>query len=518
MNALIAARRAGLFAALALLLLALPAWAATTTNIVDSAGDAGFRSSLVLNASGLPVISYSEATSSDLRLAVCADATCSSGTSITTVSVGGGGGWFPSSLALSASGFPVIAYASAGLKLAVCADATCSSGSTITTTTIDPNAVVSDLSLKLNPSGFPVISYDDNGDLKVAVCADATCSANTTVTNIDPSPAISGEYTSLALNASGFPVISYYDETNRDLKLAVCADATCSSDTTITAIDPNAFLSPYTSLALNARGFPVISYDDYKTGDLKLAICADTTCSSGTTITTVDGASPGTGAGSSLKLPASGFPVISYYYYDAADASAGNLKVAVCANATCSGGTTFLSDSTAGDDGDNTSLALNTSGFPVVSYYGDVNKDLLLTLIDSFPEIAVLGSSLEIASGDTTPALADQTSFGRVAVGDLLTHTFTISNSGSVDLVLSGSPRVAISGPAEADFSLVAGGPSTPVAPNSTVSFTLRFTPTAGGLRSATVSIQSNDMNEGLYTFTVQGIGGDRIYLPLVQK
>jgi hypothetical protein len=80
--------------------------------------------------------------------------------------------------------------------------------------------------LALNSSGFPVISYFDvNGlDLKLVVCGDPACNTNTITTVA--STGFVGHYTSLALNSSDIPFISYYDVTNKDLKLAVCNDAT----------------------------------------------------------------------------------------------------------------------------------------------------------------------------------------------------------------------------------------------------------------------------------------------------
>ena len=48
---------------------------------------------------------------------------------------------------------------------------------------------------------------------------------------------------------------------------------------------------------------------------------------------------------------------------------------------------------------------------------------------------------------------------------------------------------------------------SSSVAAGGSVTFTVRFDPSAPGLRTATVSIVNNDANENLYDFTVQGIG-----------
>ena len=302
-----------------------------TIRTIDSAGDVGQFTSLALTTAGFPVISYFDNTNYDLKLAVCADATCSSGTTIRTIDSAGSVGSH-TSLALTTAGFPVISYfdvTNTDLKLAVCADATCSSGTTIRT--IDGAGDVGEFtSLALTAAGFPVISYYDrtNGDLKLAVCADATCSSGTTIRTIDSTDDV-GAYTSLTLTTSGFPVILYRDVTNGDLKLAVCADATCSSGTTIRTIDSTRNAGSFTSLALTTAGFPVISYRDSTNDDLKLAVCGDATCSSGTTIRTIDSVG-NVGYYMSLALTAAGFPVISYH-----DFTNGDLKVAACADATC---------------------------------------------------------------------------------------------------------------------------------------------------------------------------------------
>ena len=345
-----------------------------TIRTIDSTGNVGSHTSLALATAGFPVISYYDNTNSNLNLAVCADATCSSGTTIRTIDSTGDVGQY-TSLALTAAGFPVISYydkTNNDLKLAVCTDATCSSGTTIRT--IASTGLYT--SLALTAAGFPVISYfdDANQDLKLAACADTTCSSGTTIRTIH-SVGVIGYYTSLALTTAGFPVISYHDAGDRDLKLAVCADATCSPGTTIIrTIDSTGDVGHYTSLALTAAGLPVISYYDATNSDLKLAVCANATCSSGTTIRTIDSLG-NVGSHTSLVLTPAGFPVISYY-----DGANNHLKLAVCADATCSSGTIIRTIDSTGIVGEYPSLTLTTGGFPVISYYDNTNGGLKLAV------------------------------------------------------------------------------------------------------------------------------------------
>ena len=180
---------------------------------------------------------------------------------IQTVDSAGGVGWF-SSLALDSSGNPVISYqdsSNSDLKLVHCGDAMCSSGNTIQT--VDSAGVVGLFtSLALDSGGKPVISYYDlgNGDLKLVHCGDATCSSGNIIRTLDSAGDVGG-YTSLALNSSGNPVISYLDYTNGVLKLVHCGDATCSSGNTIQTVDSMG-VGWYISLALDSSGNPVISY------------------------------------------------------------------------------------------------------------------------------------------------------------------------------------------------------------------------------------------------------------------
>ncbi|MBM3696359.1 MAG: hypothetical protein FJW79_10580 [Actinobacteria bacterium] len=229
----------------------------------------------------------------------------------------------------------------------------------------------------MDSSGRPVISYESyfDDDLIVVRCGDANCSSSNTFTAVDGAGS-TGLFSSLVLDASGFPVVSYYDQTNGDLKLVHCGDATCSSSNAITTVDSTGDTGRYTSLVLDTLGFPVVSYYDITNGDLRLVHCGDATCSSGNTFVTLDAAGD-TGRGTSLILDPSGFPVVAYY-----DATNGNLKTVRCGDAACSGGNTVTTVDGSGTVGAYTpSLVLDASGRAIISYYDATNGDLRLASV-----------------------------------------------------------------------------------------------------------------------------------------
>lgn len=117
------------------------------------------------------------------------------------------------------------------------------------------------------------------------------------------------------------------------------------------------------------------------------------------------------------------------------------------------------------------------------------------------PEINVKQGSTSIASSGTYSGIAD-TRIGSISA---LT-TFTIENTGTATLNLSGSPRVVISGTDALRFS-VSSQPSATVAASGTSTFNVIFSPTTTGTKTATLTIANNDSDEGSYVINLSANG-----------
>jgi hypothetical protein len=141
----------------------------------------------------------------------------------------------------------------------------------------------------------------------------------------------------------------------------------------------------------------------------------------------------------------------------------------------------------------------------------------------SGPEMDVRGNGVSITDGDSTPSFSDRTDFETTAViTGTVSHTFTIHNLGGDDLNLTGVPKVSLSGTHAADFNVTVQ-PSSPVTAGGSTSFTVVFTPSDSGVRTAAISIANTDDDENPYNFAIRGTGTTEpiilnSYLPAVMK
>jgi len=118
------------------------------------------------------------------------------------------------------------------------------------------------------------------------------------------------------------------------------------------------------------------------------------------------------------------------------------------------------------------------------------------------PEISVQGSGVSIASGDTIPSISNGTDFDSLLVNSTMTHTFTISNTGSSPLNLS----LPITLSDSTHFTMTRQ-PTATIAASSSSAFEVEFAPTATGFHTTTISIASDDHDETSYTFVLGGLG-----------
>lgn len=124
------------------------------------------------------------------------------------------------------------------------------------------------------------------------------------------------------------------------------------------------------------------------------------------------------------------------------------------------------------------------------------------------PELRVLGNSVRITKGDTSPDSSDHTDFGAVNLdGEQRGRSFTVTNAGGQALNLTGTPKVVISGDHAADFTVTLQ-PESPLAVDTgTTTFSIMFDPSGVGTRSALVSITSDDPDDLVFSYSIQGRG-----------
>ncbi len=100
--------------------------------------------------------------------------------------------------------------------------------------------------------------------------------------------------------------------------------------------------------------------------------------------------------------------------------------------------------------------------------------------------------------------------FGAVSVNKSSSAVeFTLTNVGTVDLNLTGTPKVVVAG--ATDFTVDETNTISPVAPSKSTTFKVTFKPSVAGARSATLTITSNDPNTPSYSFTVKGTGSESL-------
>lgn len=330
----------------------------------------GVSTALVVPSDGRPIVAH---WASGLRVTRCLDPGCT-GWMATTVDATGG---YWTSIAIGSDGLPLISHktASGALRVTHCADLDCASA---TSTTVDAaGGQANQTSIAIGADGRGIVSHGTGDALRVTHCTNVACTAATSTT-VDAPASVVGIFSSLAIGADGFAIVSHHDFTN-GLRVTHCSNTTCTAATTEVVGGGDGTVNSfglYTAIAIGSNNLPLISHA-VSAGRLRVTQCGTLTCSA-TVTTTLD--APGTPVGrfSDLATGADGLAVISHH-----DAALGALRVTRCADDVCSAATTTVADDPPASVGTGTAIAIGANGFPVVSHLDATTSALRITICRS---------------------------------------------------------------------------------------------------------------------------------------
>jgi hypothetical protein len=148
------------------------------------------------------------------------------------------------------------------------------------------------------------------------------------------------------------------------------------------------------------------------------------------------------------------------------------------------------------------SVAIDGNTIAIGSYLDDtVAYDKGYAYVfNAFPELVV-----EVQPSNANFTDGGSHDFGTAVTGSTRSVTFTLKNTGYNDLILTGTPKVAVSGTHGAMFAITAQPTSPITAPTGTTTFTVQFLPTSGGVKTAALSIPSNDADESPFDINLTG-------------
>jgi hypothetical protein len=227
-------------------------------NAVNSSGEVGMNTSLVLNSQDMPRVAYFDGKNDDLKVALWTGSSWLK----RVVDDTDNKGRYPSMAIDNQDNLHLSYYNATGGSLRYAKGT--ADGSSWDRMNVDAGGTGLYTSITLDNANFPHISYfEDTGDnLRYARWNGTGWELH----NVD-SEGVLGWYTSIALDNLGRPHITYYDYGNRSLKYTQLNGATWQFQ----ILDNLGEVGQYSSIAFSPAGNPAVSYYDATNGDLKYA-------------------------------------------------------------------------------------------------------------------------------------------------------------------------------------------------------------------------------------------------------
>ncbi len=293
-----------------------------------------------------PAVAYHDSDSYLLKFIQCESLDCSRFKSPVILDTGVYDYGFVS-MKYGVDGFPIIAYGKgdyfAGgsqreLRVVHCTSIDCSTFNPPITLESSTNNLgwFTDISLAVGVDEFPIISYQERStaNLKVVHCTSIDCSTFNPPTTLDAN-IYTGQFTSITIGADNFPIISYFQSSSWDLKVVHCTSIDCSTSDAPIYLDTMGKVGVHTSITIGSDNLPIISYGDRTANTLKVAHCTSLDCST-SDITTLDQLSDWWSAETSITIGSDNLPIISYKWFKFNPPFYEMLKAVHCTSQDCS--------------------------------------------------------------------------------------------------------------------------------------------------------------------------------------
>ena len=328
----------------------------------------------------------------------------------------------------------------------------------------------------------------------------------------NPSPAVEDRFgRSVAISGTRIVVGASYDDTSAtDAGTAYVYDLSSGTPTmpVATLSNPSPGLGEQFGFSVAIYGTRVVAgamYDDTSASDAGSAYIYE--LSSGTPtvpLITLNNPSPGAGDAFGWAVAISGTRVVvGAMRDDTGAADAGSAYVYETSSATPTVPVAALHNpSPAAGDAFGWAVAIDGSTIAIGSPYDDTvaYEKGYAYVFNAFPELVV-----EVQPSNANVSDGGNRDFGITVTGSTTSMTFTVKNIGYNDLIITGTPKVAVSGTHGALFAITAQPTSPITAPTGTTTFTVQFLPTSGGVKTAALSIPNNDVDESPFDINLTG-------------
>jgi len=123
--------------------------------------------------------------------------------------------------------------------------------------------------------------------------------------------------------------------------------------------------------------------------------------------------------------------------------------------------------------------------------------------VDNFNFTATTPGEIEVTANGADVLDGGYFNYGAGPVGGTMTQVFTITNTGTSNLILTGP--LSLTG--DAEFAINSTFGTTTIPPGGSTTFSIDFTASGAGPFTGNISFGTNDCDEGVYNFELQGVG-----------